>query len=182
MAGAGPAAGAGAAAGAAGAAGAGTVAAYLPFGTEPGAQAEPSLPDALVAAGWRVLLPVLLPDLDLDWAVYEGALAPARYGLREPVGAQLGQAAISTVDAVIAPAVAVDRRGVRLGRGGGSYDRALARVPAGVPVIVPLYDGELVDAVPAEPHDVRVTAVVTPSRGLVRVGDVGPEEWTKPGR
>jgi 5-formyltetrahydrofolate cyclo-ligase len=114
------------------------------------------------------LLPVLLPDLDLDWAVYDGALVPARFGLREPSGPRLGPAAIGSAALVVVPAVAVDRRGVRLGRGGGSYDRALARVPAGTMIVAALYDGELVDALPADPHDVRVTAVATPS-GLTRL-------------
>jgi 5-formyltetrahydrofolate cyclo-ligase len=69
---------------------------------------------------------------------------------------------------VIVPALAVDRRGVRLGRGGGSYDRALSRVPVGTPIVAALYDGELLDALPADPHDVRVTGVATPA-GLVRL-------------
>ena len=59
------------------------------------------------------------------------------------------------------PALAVDGEGNRLGRGGGSYDRALRRA-TGLTIAV-LYDGERVDTVPAEPHDVRVHAVVTPS-------------------
>ncbi|HEX6073919.1 MAG TPA: 5-formyltetrahydrofolate cyclo-ligase [Micromonosporaceae bacterium] len=146
-----------------------TVAGFLPFGTEPCATATPSLPDALLAVGVQVLLPVLLPDLDLDWAGYDGRLAPAARGLKEPVGPRLGPAAIASVDAVVVPAVAVDRAGVRLGRGGGSYDRALARVPAGVPVIAPLYEAEWVARLPADPHDQRVTAVVTPGRGMVRL-------------
>jgi len=149
--------------------GAETVAGFLPFGSEPCATATPSLPDALRAAELRVLLPVLLPDLDLDWAYYDGRLTPAGRGLREPVGPRLGAAAIALVDAVVVPAVAVDRVGVRLGRGGGSYDRALARVPAGVPVIVPLYESEWVARLPSDPHDRAVTAVVTPDRGLVRL-------------
>jgi 5-formyltetrahydrofolate cyclo-ligase len=145
--------------------GRGTVAAYVPMPGEPGG---PSLPDALAGTGVRLLLPVLLPDLDLDWAVYDGALVPARFGLREPSGPRLGPAAIGSAALVVVPAVAVDRRGVRLGRGGGSYDRALARVPAGTMIVAALYDGELVDALPADPHDVRVTAVATPS-GLTRL-------------
>lgn len=143
------------------------VAAYLPFGTEPGAAAVPSLPDTLADAGLRVLLPVLLPDHDLDWAVYQGDLANGLRGMREPVGVRLGPDAVRSVTAVVVPAVAVDHSGVRLGRGGGSYDRALARVPDGVPVIAVLYDAELVPQLPAETHDQRVTAVVTPGRGLV---------------
>ncbi|MQA26890.1 MAG: 5-formyltetrahydrofolate cyclo-ligase [Micromonosporaceae bacterium] len=148
-----------------------TVAAYVPFGTEPGASASPTLPQALADAGLRVLLPVVLADLDLDWAEYAGpeSLAPAGRGLWEPRGPRLGPGAIAAVSAVVAPGVAVDRSGLRLGRGGGSYDRALTRPPAAVPVIVLLYDGELTPRLPAEPHDRRVTAVVTPSHGLTRL-------------
>jgi 5-formyltetrahydrofolate cyclo-ligase len=56
-----------------------------------------------------------------------------------------------------------------MGRGGGCYDRALARVPAGTPVWVLLYDDEVGLDVPVEPHDRRVTGAVTPS-GLVTLG------------
>ena len=55
---------------------------------------------------------------------------------------------------VLVPALAVDRAGNRLGRGGGSYDRALARVGPLIPVIALLYDDELLDQVPAEQHDI----------------------------
>ncbi|PSK58900.1 5-formyltetrahydrofolate cyclo-ligase [Micromonospora sp. MH33] len=75
-------------------------------------------------------------------------------------------------DLVVVPALAVDRRGYRLGRGGGSYDRALARVPATVPTVALLHDGELVEVVPAQPHDRPVRFVITPGGGLVAVPDV----------
>ena len=143
----------------------GTVAAYAPLPNEPGG---PELPDTLTSAGTRLLLPVLRPDLDLDWAEYAGSLVPAAFGLREPPGARLGPAAITSVALVIVPALAVDLHGVRLGRGGGSYDRALARVGSGTLIVAALYDGELVDALPADPHDVRVHAVATPA-GLTRL-------------
>jgi len=143
-----------------------TVAAYAPLPGEPGG---PELPGALAAACGRLLLPMLCPDHDLDWAAYRGALVPAGRGLREPPGPPLGPTAVATASLVLVPAVAVDRRGVRLGRGGGSYDRALARVPPGTPIVAALYDGELLDEVPEQPHDRRVTAVVTPSGGLLRL-------------
>jgi 5-formyltetrahydrofolate cyclo-ligase len=76
---------------------------------------------------------------------------------------------VATADVVLCPGLAVDRRGHRLGRGGGSYDRALSRVPAGTFVCTLLYDGELLEQVPAEDHDRRVSAVVTPS-GVTRLG------------
>lgn len=141
-----------------------TVAAYVSVGREPGTG---PLLDALVAAGRRVILPLLLPDLDLDWAVYDGpqSLVPAARGLLEPTGPPLGADALATADLVLVPGLAVDRTGMRLGRGGGSYDRALARATA--PTFVVLNSEEILEQVPAEPHDRRVVAAATES-GLVR--------------
>jgi len=134
---------------------------YVPMDTEP--DTRPLL-DALRARGVRVLLPVLLPDNDLDWALYEGwqALVPGRWGLREPGGPRLGVEAARAADAVLVPALAVDRAGRRLGRGGGSYDRLLARVaPASTMAIV--YDSEVLDTIPCAPHDRPVGRILTPS-------------------
>ena len=143
-----------------------TVAAYVAVGSEPGTAA---LLHALVSAGKRVLLPVVLPGLDLDWASYAGDqdLAPARYGLLEPVGTRLGVEAVATADAVLLPGLAVSDRGDRLGKGGGCYDRALGRVPVGTFTCVLLYDEEVGVDVPVEPHDRPVTAAVTPA-GITR--------------
>ncbi|MFI8189795.1 5-formyltetrahydrofolate cyclo-ligase [Streptomyces sp. NPDC085946] len=146
-----------------------TVAAYVSVGSEPGTLA---LLDALRARGVRVLLPVLLPDNDLDWGAYagEGSLARVQHGGRmalfEPAGERLGPDAVTAADAVLLPGLAVDARGMRLGRGGGSYDRVLARLEragADPALVVLLYDAEVVARVPAEPHDRPVHAVVTPS-------------------
>lgn len=143
-----------------------TVAAYVSTTREPGTGA---VLEELRAAGKRVILPALLPDNDLDWVAYTGpeALVPAGRGLLEPVGPRLGPDAVASADVVLCPAVAVDRTGMRLGRGGGSYDRALGRVPVGTFVCALLYDEEVVDRVPAGAHDRPVTAVVTP-RGITR--------------
>ncbi|GAA3866684.1 5-formyltetrahydrofolate cyclo-ligase [Streptomyces lacrimifluminis] len=153
-----------------------TVAAYVSVGTEPGTRA---LLDALHARGVRVLLPVLLPDNDLDWGTYtgEGSLVEVRHGgrtaLLEPAGDRLGADAVTDADAVLLPGLAVDGLGLRLGRGGGSYDRVLARLErsgADPALVVLLYDSEVVPRVPAEPHDRPVHAVVTPS-GVRRFRD-----------
>ncbi|WP_396451855.1 5-formyltetrahydrofolate cyclo-ligase [Actinomadura sp.] len=147
---------------------AGTIAAYASIGDEPDTG---SLLFALWKRGAYVLLPLLLPDGDLDWASYEGpdSLVPGARGCLEPSEPPRGPGAIAGADVVLVPAVAVDRTGVRLGRGAGSYDRALARVGPAILTVALLYDGELVDALPAEPHDQRVRAAVTPSEGLVRL-------------
>lgn len=143
---------------------AGCVAAYSSFGTEPPTEA---LLEALRHAGMRVLLPVVLDDLDLDWAEYEGpeSLGFTLRGMAEPIGPRLGLDAIAAADVVLVPALAVARDGVRLGKGGGSYDRALARARPGALVVALLWDGELHEAgeLPAEPHDHPVGAVVTPT-------------------
>ncbi|MET9637447.1 5-formyltetrahydrofolate cyclo-ligase [Streptomyces virginiae] len=150
-------------------AGAHTVAAYVSVGGEPGTR---ELLDALRAAGKRVLLPLLLPDDDLDWAPYEGpgslreAAHPGKMRLLEPSGPALGPDAVTRADAVLLPGLAVDGRGMRLGRGGGSYDRVLQRLEragAHPALVVLLYDDEVVARVPEEPHDHPVQAVATPS-------------------
>lgn len=143
-----------------------TVACYVSVGTEPGTTA---LLDRLTSAGKRVILPVLLPDNDLDWAEYHGetSLAPAGRGLLEPMSRRLGPDAVATADAVLVPGLAVSAMGQRLGRGGGSYDRALSRVPVGTFTCVLLYADETVAAVPSEPHDQPVAAAATPA-GIIR--------------
>jgi 5-formyltetrahydrofolate cyclo-ligase len=145
------------------------IAAYVPLGPEPGGA---DLPEVL---GDRLILPVLLPDNDLDWVRYQGpdSLRPGPRGLREPSGPRLGVDAIAEATLLIVPALAVDRSGLRMGRGGGSYDRALARAGRAYSVAL-LHDGELLATVPGEQHDRRVHAVITPGEGLSDTAD-----WTK---
>jgi 5-formyltetrahydrofolate cyclo-ligase len=147
---------------------AGTIAAYYSIGSEPHTH---SLLYALWKRGTYVLLPILRDDGDLDWASYEGpdSLIPGPRGLLEPGEPPRGPAAVARADVVLVPALAVDPAGNRLGRGGGSFDRALARVAAQIPVVALLYDNELVDQVPAEPHDRPVTAVARPTAGITRL-------------
>jgi 5-formyltetrahydrofolate cyclo-ligase len=144
---------------------AGTVAAYYSVGAEPDTR---GLVYALWKRGTYVLLPLLLPDGDLDWASYEGpdSLVPGPRGLAEPGEPPRGPEAVARADVVLAPALAVDHAGNRLGRGGGSYDRALARVAPLIPVIALLYDDELLGHVPAESHDTPVRAAVRPGPGI----------------
>ena len=124
------------------------VAGYRPLRTEPGSV---ELLEQLDACGVRVLVPVLREDRDLDWAPWS---APDQ---------RLGVATIGEADAVLVPALAVDRTGVRLGRGGGSYDRALRRVRPDAAIVALVYASEIIEQLPADAWDVPVTAAVTPS-------------------
>jgi 5-formyltetrahydrofolate cyclo-ligase len=146
------------------------VAAYAPIETEPG---YPDLPDALLDLGARVLLPVARTSddgtpLPLRWAEYRRAsLVAAPFGVLEPRGPWLAPPALATVRTVFVPALAVDRHGVRLGRGAGFYDRSLGFRDPAARLIAVVRDDELVDELPAEPHDVPMTHALTPGRGLV---------------
>ena len=124
-----------------------TIAAYVPFGSEPGG---PGLPGLLGELAATVLVPVLLPDKDLDWS---------RFGQTETLGPQ----AISQAELIIVPALAVDVTGYRLGRGGGSYDRALARASSSALLVALLHEGEILAQVPHEPHDRKVHRALTPT-------------------
>ncbi|MEO6701909.1 MAG: 5-formyltetrahydrofolate cyclo-ligase [Jatrophihabitantaceae bacterium] len=140
------------------------IAGYQPLRTEPGSL---SLLAELDRAGYRVIVPVTLADRDLDWTWWPAPEAE--------VGAApelLGLAAIGEASLILVPAFAVDRFGNRLGRGGGSYDRALGRVQPGTPVAALLYDGELVERVPTEAWDRPVGLAATPS-GLIELTPSG---------
>ncbi|MFD1150499.1 5-formyltetrahydrofolate cyclo-ligase [Saccharothrix hoggarensis] len=139
------------------------VCAYVAAPSEPGSV---EMLDALRDRGLRVLLPVVVGS-SLDWAAYDGELRPGAFGLHEPVGPLLGAAAVGSAALVLVPALAVDHSGVRLGKGGGYYDRALTLSTG--PLVALVRDEEFVPSLPAEPHDVRMDAVLTPGSGLVRL-------------
>jgi 5-formyltetrahydrofolate cyclo-ligase len=144
---------------------------FVAVGGEPGATPDGALPvlDAARALGRRVLLPVTVGDAPLDWAAFTGreALGPGPHGLLEPVGPRLGPGAVAGAGLVVVPALAVDHRGVRLGRGGGHYDRTLPLAGPHTRVVALVADDGLVPGpLPAEPHDVSVHAVWRPATDL----------------
>lgn len=152
--------------------GAAGVAAFAPMTDEPG---FPDLPNALLRLCSTVLLPIARAvdgvALPLQWAPYRaGELVAAPYGLVEPRPPWLPPSALSSVHTVFVPALAVDRHGVRLGRGAGYYDRSLPLRGLGTRLIAVVRDDDVVDELPAESHDVPMTHVLTPGGGLQLVG------------
>ena len=155
-----------------------TVAAYV---ASPG---EPDLIDlrqAVRGAGGRVLLPIPATGGELQWALDDGSYGWSATGLRVqvPTGAVVGTGASCLreqgVTVLLAPALAVDQRGTRLGQGGGFYDRVLADLAAapdaGITVVAVVRPEEVLPAgaLPREPHDAPVTVALT-AGGLVQLG------------
>ncbi len=150
---------------------------HVPVRREPGAAPDGAVPmlDAAVALGRRVLLPVTVGAAPLDWASFGGRedLVPGPHGLLEPGGPRRGPAAIADAAVVVVPALAATPGGVRLGRGGGHYDRSLPLAPPSTVLVALVGDDELRDELPAEPHDVPVDAVWRPGEGLLWTGARG---------
>jgi len=127
----------------------------------------------LAAAGVQQGKQLLLPRAEQGgrrlwlhrWDGTVDQLAPGAYGIPEPLP-DLPQADPAGVDLVVVPGVAFDRRGYRLGYGGGYYDRALPGMDRAVKIGLG-YAFQLVDLLPAEAHDVRLHAVATDD-GLLR--------------
>ena len=133
------------------------ISAYNPLPTEPG---PADFAAQLRRHARSVFVPISLPDCVLAWSLADGATQPGALGVAEPTGARFNSRVLSSCALVLVPALAVDARGMRLGKGAGYYDRALAGLD--VPTAAVLYDEEVVDAVPHDAHDVPVRAIITP--------------------
>jgi 5-formyltetrahydrofolate cyclo-ligase len=149
------------------------VAAYV---AAPGEPDPVAIRDAIREAGGTVLLPIPLPARVLAWAPDDGRHVPSgRFPVPQPAGAPIGSGPAPLIDAgvrlVLAPALAVDRSGTRLGQGGGYYDTllpglaALSRPPR---VVVVVHDDEVLaaGALPRGRQDAPVREALTPG-GLV---------------
>lgn len=146
--------------------GARSISCYLSTTAEPGTRA---FVNAAIDQGLRVLLPVAREDGLLDWVVADrsGGEVAGRFG-PEPSGELLGPIAVNDVDLMIIPAAAVDNTGMRLGWGGGFFDKTLGSMDQRPPVFAVVFDEEFTDdEVPSDELDQPITGVVTPSRIVV---------------
>ncbi len=137
----------------------------------------PLEPDMSLTLGLfeRALLPVLLDEAgaplgEPHWGLWEAGRALVTLGRppAQPDGEARGAESLKEADLIVIPALAASADGTRLGQGGGWYDRALMHRSPGVPVVAVIFDDEVREPgiIPAEPHDVPVDAIVTPTRTL----------------
>ena len=139
------------------------IAGYNPLASEPG---PADFAAQLAAVARTPFLPISLPGGVLAWEQLGAADTAGALGITEPTGPRFTSNVLRSCGLVVAPALAVDRQGMRLGKGAGYYDRALSNLD--VPVAAVVYDWEVVDAVPHDAHDQAVDAVITPE-GFFRV-------------
>ena len=118
------------------------IASFQSYGDEPDTFA---LHEQLRAAGKRIFLPRMNSDKTLTWLEN---------------GSEVSASDLTSIDVVVVPALAIDLRGVRLGQGGGSFDRTLPQLSG--------WKVALIDSVcltsedlPEDEHDVRMNAVAT---------------------
>ncbi|EDM29069.1 hypothetical protein LNTAR_14672 [Lentisphaera araneosa HTCC2155] len=130
-------------------------------------QADPqeiSLIDFFVES--QILLPRFSPESKLyDFSLWSGELNELQKGPYDILEPKLCRE-LPAIDFCFIPALAFDRRGNRLGRGGGFYDRLLAKYSIGVKVGV-CYDFQLIGEVPKEDHDFTMDFILSPS-GLLK--------------
>ena len=137
----------------------------------------PLEPDMSLTLGLfeRALLPILLdeagaPLSEPRWGLWEAGRALVTLGRppAQPVGEARGAESLKEADLIVIPALAASVDGTRLGQGGGWYDRALMHRSPTTPVVAVIFDDEVVEAglIPAEPHDVPVDAIVTPTQTI----------------
>jgi len=144
-----------------------TVLAYASRGSE--LSTEPLLV-AVLSAGKALILPRVSDDGGLRLHVVEGLaqLSPGYRGILEP-GASLPEVAVTAIDLALIPGLGFDRRGGRLGYGGGWYDRLLAEPGWRCPIWGLSFACQIVDELPLDPHDRPVAAVVSET-GVLRFG------------
>jgi len=135
-----------------------SVATYLSFGTEP---STTEFISSLLDDGIEVLVPKILPDETLAWYKWDGVSSiTSSLGMNEPDESKVQAISIQEADLLIIPALAVDRMGNRLGRGKGYFDRELS-VLSGSKVYAVCFEDEVLESLPSEVHDQRVSGVVT---------------------
>ena len=132
------------------------IASYVSYGTEP---STADINAELIRMGKTILLPRMREDHSLEWVIWNGNISSlVKTGnLMEPTGPAVSD---SVIEAIIVPALHVDREGNRLGQGGGSYDRALASIKGWKIALVQVEEISA-EKLPTDSHDQKIDAVAT---------------------
>ncbi|WP_298665863.1 5-formyltetrahydrofolate cyclo-ligase [uncultured Methanofollis sp.] len=145
--------------------GAGTVMVYV---SKPPEVDTTGLIDALLARGTRVVVPIIEKEthtLRLSYLENRGMLVESTFHVPEPIGHEI-PASPADLDAIVVPMVGFDRSGNRLGYGAGYYDRFLAGCPE-IRTVGIAFAGQEVGAVPHEPFDRQMDAIITECETLL---------------
>ena len=152
------------------------VALFAPLASEPDIH-------PLVEEAWaqhkRVLLPLMIQHgtaPKLDWhevTSWDDVIVPGPFGLREPEPLRCPRVSTAEIDCVFVPGIAFDSDGHRLGRGGGFYDSFLSQAPASCASIGLFFAAQKVHRVPREPHDQKLTSIITED-GLLEIPFLPP--------
>ena len=140
------------------------VALFAPLASEPDIH-------PLVEEAWaqrkRVVLPLMIEHgslPQLDWhevTSWDDVVVPGPFGLREPEPLRCPRVSLAELECVFVPGIAFDGTGLRLGRGGGFYDRFLGQAPRSLPSVGLFFAAQKVERVPCEPHDQKLRTIIT---------------------
>ncbi|MFH1234747.1 MAG: 5-formyltetrahydrofolate cyclo-ligase [Candidatus Diapherotrites archaeon] len=143
---------------------AGTISCYVNSGSE---VRTDSLIEDLLDAGKKVVVPTVLDSQKMEMrCILSLNDLQKKNRFFEPKGCCIKVEDCSEIDAIFVPGTAFDKTGHRLGYGKGYYDRFLAKLPAGIPIIGLAFECQLVEKIPAEKHDIRVHKIVTEKRAI----------------
>lgn len=91
-------------------------------------------------------------------------LVTGHMGIPEPAASEDRLRTLDDIELIIIPGIAFDEYGNRLGYGAGFYDRLLSETKRRIPVFAPAYEEQIVEKIPAEPHDIKVDKIITDKR------------------
>lgn len=144
-----------------------TILLYMDFRNE--VMTQPLITE-LWKLGKRVVIPRVNEDTnELDLYAIEAFsdMVLSSFGILEPDASIPPNTSAQDIDLVLAPGVCFDRRGYRMGYGGGFYDKLLPKLRQDCQIHALAFDMQLVDEVPTEPHDVRLNGIVTEKEWIV---------------
>ncbi len=138
-----------------------TVCLYIAFGNEVSTK---EIIEECYKYNKKVVVPVMFGDNDLEAAEFLGfdKLKPVLFGIQEPFPVK--PVKIDEINLVIAPGVAFDEKLNRIGFGKGYYDKFLAKLSKGIPIIALAFEMQVLKEVPSYETDIKMNKIITEKR------------------